>query len=134
MTKKVIVSICSAVVFATAAIGAALAFTTAKGPYYGKVVEEGTNAPMSNVCVTDGRNVVKTDENGEFKLKGYRKTRFITVTTPSGYVAESYYIPVDKEKESYDFVLKKNEKWARRTTRSCRLQTVKSAKTVNCLG
>ena len=64
---------------------------------------------LANVSVSDGRNVVKTDENGKYYLKGYRKTRFITVTVPAGYTTESYYISADKNKaDGYDFNLEKS--------------------------
>lgn len=65
--------------------------------------------PVEGVSVTDGRNVVKTDENGEFTLQGWRKTRFITVTVPAGYWTEDYYIPADKQTESYDFTLESSD-------------------------
>ena len=75
--------------------------------YEGVVTAEGE--PLENVSVSDGRHVVKTDENGKFKLKGYRKTRFITVTTPAGYTTENYYISADKHKKTgYDFDLRKS--------------------------
>ncbi len=66
--------------------------------------------PIANVSVSDGRNVVKTDENGKFFLKGYRKTRFITVTAPAGYWTENYYLSADRNKaEGYDFDLQKSD-------------------------
>jgi len=80
-----------------------------KGPYAGRVTESETGNPISDVSVTDGRNVVKTDENGEFKLKGWRKSHFVTVTTPSGYETDNYYIAVDKKLDSYDFTFKKSD-------------------------
>lgn len=76
--------------------------------YSGTVTADGR--PIANVSVSDGRNVVKTDENGKFFLKGYRKTRFVTVTAPAGYRTEKYYIAADKEKaEGYDFDLQKSD-------------------------
>jgi len=61
--------------------------------------------PLEGVAVTDGLNVVKTDKNGRFTLPGYDKTRFISVTTPAGYITENYYIRVDESKDKYDFIL-----------------------------
>lgn len=87
--------------------GGIFAFSASKD-YTGVVTDTG-NAPMSGVSVSDGRNVVKTDENGAFTLDGYRKTRFITMTVPAGYQTETYYIPVAKEISSYDFQLTKSE-------------------------
>lgn len=101
------------VIAAAALIAVAAGITTGvilqKGPYSGTVTDIETGAPLSGVCVTDGRNVVKTDDNGKFTLKGYRKTRFITVTTPSGYTTEDYYIPAEKASEGYDFKLEPSE-------------------------
>ena len=37
----------------------------------------------------------------------------MTITVPSGYITENYYIPVDKSVESYDFTLEKSELTAR---------------------
>ncbi len=66
------------------------------------------DTPLSQVAVTDGRNVVKTDKNGIFSLPGYAKTRFITITTPAGYRVDSHYIPIHTSKKTYDFRLTEN--------------------------
>lgn len=75
-----------------------------KGPYSGTVVQQ-DGAAVAGVCVSDGRNVVKTDENGQFELPGYRKSRFIMLTVPAGYQTQAFYIAVDKNTKSYDFTL-----------------------------
>lgn len=109
MAKKWIIAIGAAVtVLLAAGITLAIVFWPS-GPYEGTVLEAETNQPIRNVSVSDGRNVVKTDEQGKFTLKGYRKSRFIMVTVPSGYRSEAYYIPISKDKESYDFTLNKCE-------------------------
>lgn len=105
MSKK---SICilAAVIVLLLAAGVTLYLTLSSGgPYVGTVTNAENGAPMANVSVSDGRNVVKTDENGAFSLKGYRKTRFITVTAPAGFTTEQYYIRTDKATKSYDFAL-----------------------------
>lgn len=109
--KLAAVIIGAAVVIAAAAAGLFFFFRTG-GPYSGKVTESAGGNPVSGVMVTDGRNVVKTDENGCFTLKGYRKTRFIAITTPSGYTCENFYIPASKDTEEYDFVLTRDERTA----------------------
>lgn len=98
-------------VTAVAAVSAAVfAFTALnKGPFSGTVTESETGNPIADVSVTDGRNVVKTDENGKFELKGWIKSHFVTVTVPSGYVTDKYYIPIDKNTENYDFTFEKSE-------------------------
>lgn len=78
------------------------------GPYSG-TVHNSDGEPIANVSVTDGRNVVKTDKDGNFTLKGWNKTHFITVTVPAGYQTDDYYIPVERKKKSYDFVLEKSD-------------------------
>lgn len=79
-------------------------------PCEGYVLEEGTNAPLANVSVTDGRNVVKTDSLGKFKLKGWHKAKFVVVTNPTGYWTENYYISINKDIKSYEFKLTKQQK------------------------
>lgn len=104
MSKKMICILAAAVVILVAA-GVTLGRVLGSGGPYVGTVTDASGVPMRNVSVSDGRNVVKTDENGVFSLKGYRKTRFITVTAPAGYTTEQYYIRVDKKTESYDFSL-----------------------------
>lgn len=112
MSKKLIAAIVAAVIIIIAAAVGLFLFFRSGGPYSGKVTEADTGNPVSGVMVTDGRNVVKTDENGQFTLKGYRKTRFITITTPSGYTCENFYISASKDTEEYNFVLKKDGRTA----------------------
>ncbi len=105
MSKKKVLAICIGAVVLIA-VGVILYFVlSGGGPYKGTVTATADGAPMANVSVSDGRNVVKTDENGQFTLKGWRKARFITVTAPAGYTTESYYIPVSHDTERYDFTL-----------------------------
>lgn len=109
MAKKWIIAIgAAATALLAAGITLAIVFWPS-GPYEGTVLEAGTNTPIGDVSVSDGRNVVKTDAQGKFTLKGYRKSRFIMVTVPSGYSSEQYYIPIAKEKKTYDFTLNKSE-------------------------
>ena len=83
MSKKaIIILVCALVV--VIGVGVLLYFLLSTGgPYLGTVTVAGTGEGLADVSVSDGRNVVKTDENGNFELPGYRKTRFITVTAPS---------------------------------------------------
>lgn len=106
--KIIIMVICAFVILAAAVCAVAYAVLE-NGPFSGTVTESSTGAPISNVCVTDGRNVVKTDENGRFELKGWRKSHFVTITVPAGYETDDFYIPVDKSVKSYDFSLNKSE-------------------------
>ena len=105
-TLKIVLSVFICICIVVAVV---LIFTMISKGYTGTVTESGTGAPIANVCVTDGRNVVKTNENGEFKLSGWRKSHFVTVTVPSGYQTDNFYIPVEKSRESYDFTLEKSD-------------------------
>lgn len=113
MKKKKAVKTFAALLSATAVIAAAatvIFFAVSNpGPFSGTVTDRTTGNPIANVCVTDGSNVVRTDENGKFRLKGWRKSRFVTVTVPSGYQTDAFYLPVDKATESYDFILNRSQ-------------------------
>lgn len=106
---KIIIGVVCTVI-AVAAVSTLIVLTAQnKGPFSGTVTDSATGNPIANVSVSDGRNVVKTDKDGKFRLDGWRKSHFVTVTVPSGYETENYYIPVEKSKESYDFVLDKSK-------------------------
>lgn len=108
--KKIVIGVVSAAAALLIAAGVILVVMFApKGPFTGTVTDFETGEPLKGVSVTDGRNVVKTDDNGTFTLKGYNKSRFVTVTTPAGYTTDDYYIPVGSKKDSYDFRLEKYE-------------------------
>lgn len=111
LTKKnkiIIASITAAVLVAIIlSVSLSLFFVfSSKGPFHGSVVDNEGNA-IENVMVTDGRNVVKTDKDGKFTLDGYHDSTFVTVTLPSGYNADDFYIPVMKNRKTYNFVLNK---------------------------
>lgn len=109
MSKKTII-IMAVLLVIIIAVGAVAGYfiLTNDGPYSGEVTCAQSGEPMAGVSVSDGRNVVKTDEDGKFTLRGWRKARFITVTAPAGYWTEKYYIPIEKETVSYDFTLEKS--------------------------
>lgn len=111
MAKKIII-LCTVLLIVLMEAIFALVDAVTPGPFTGTVRDAATNEPIANVSVSDGRNVVKTDENGAYTLPGYLKSRFVTVTTPAGYWTEDFYIPVTKEQETYDFLLDKSEKTA----------------------
>ena len=85
-------------------------YFTAKNDRYSGYVTDGSGAPMAGVSVTNGKDVVKTDEDGHYVMDGWLKDRFVTVTIPTGYWTEDYYIEVTDAKEGYDFVLEKSDK------------------------
>ena len=68
---------------------------------------------LSGVKVSDGKDVVVTGETGEFELPGFKKTRFIYITVPTGHEAlGNFYIKVNPDKNSYDFGLKRFDRTA----------------------
>ena len=60
---------------------------------------------LSGVSVSDGLNVVQTDKQGHFNLPGHVDERFIFITLPSGYRADTYYHRIVSEQSNYDFGL-----------------------------
>ena len=76
----------------------------------GTVYDGSTGSPMASVAVSNGREVVLTDEAGRYALSGWDKAGFITVTAPAGYWAWDYYIPISHRETGYDFALDKLER------------------------
>ena len=66
---------------------------------------KGGGRPLAGVAVTNGRDVAKTDAEGRFALPSWERARFLSVTTPSGWRAERFYLPVAGADAKYDFVL-----------------------------
>ena len=109
MSKKLITILISVfAVLIVAGVSVYFAFFAASS-LNGYVYDEATKQPIENVSVTDGRNVVKTDKDGAYKLDGFRKYKFVTITVPSGYTAKQYYQPLEKGKKSYDFYLNEDK-------------------------
>ncbi len=90
-----------------AGIAAGIYFAVKHNRYSGYVYESGTGRPIEGVAVTNGRDVVLTDENGHYRIDGWLKDRFVTVTIPSGYWTDDFYIDAGKAREGYDFYLDK---------------------------
>lgn len=77
--------------------------------YSGTVYDNSTGNPLASVAVSNGRDVVLTDEKGNYTLTGWHKADFVTVTTPSGYRMSNYYIPISDRETGYDFYLDRLE-------------------------
>lgn len=91
------------------------ASTTAMGQYTGRIfidanengVYDKGEKGMKAISVSDGLNVVQTDQDGKYSLPGQPKEHFIFITTPSGYKTDNaYYRRIEKEKKVYDFGLR----------------------------
>ena len=72
--------------------------------YSGKVTNSKNGTPISNVPVSDGRNVTLTDENGYFELEGWERARVISVNILTESL-DDWYINVDKHEGDFDFSL-----------------------------
>ena len=109
--KKILAAILLTIGILILAAGVAAGiYFTAKNDRYSGYVTDGSGAPMAGVSVTNGNDVVKTDEDGHYVMDGWLKDRFVTVTIPTGYWTEDYYIEVTDAKEGYDFVLEKSDR------------------------
>ena len=103
----VLFAIIAVVVLVGIAVGIYFGVATIKTS--GRVTDSVTGAGLSGVSVSDGRHVVVTDSNGYYKLNGWHKSKFIIVTTPTGYWTEDYYIRLGKSGDDYNFKLDKQE-------------------------
>ena len=71
---------------------------------------------IAGVVVSDGLNTVQTDSKGRFRMDTDQDSRFVFISTPSGYRSEttagrlSYYLRLDAERKAYDFVVEKKAK------------------------
>ena len=68
----------------------------------------GNGKPLGRVLVSDGRRVTDTDSDGSFALAvGPESGPFVFVTTPSGYWADIFYVPLGTAAKSAraDFAL-----------------------------
>ena len=81
----------------------------------GKVTADG--APLAGVAVTDGLNIVRTDEAGRYSILTLADTRMVYITIPSGYEAPladgsipQFYKMLTPESNNYDFALTKSSR------------------------
>ena len=66
----------------------------------------GSQRGLPDVCVSNGREVVRTDSGGAYRLPQRSEDRFVFVTVPTGYASEGlFYRPVG-ETDVYDFELR----------------------------
>lgn len=70
--------------------------------YTGIVYNTLTNAPIADVTVTDGRNVVKTDSDGRYQLPGWERAHLISV----GLLTQNHndwYARIEEDRAEYNF-------------------------------
>lgn len=118
LNKKRIAAVLIIAIVAAAAlsgIGVGIYFAAQNEKFEGFVYVNGVDGektPLANVSVTNGRDVVKTDGNGRYVLDGWLKERFVTITIPSGYWTEKYYVDTKKKdvnNKEINFYLDKKE-------------------------
>jgi len=69
--------------------------TVGRGTIQGRVTGDGR--PLSGVLVSDGYRIARTNAAGEYELPiGPKSGRFVFVTTPRGYWADVFYVPIGK--------------------------------------
>ena len=69
----------------------------------------GGGEPLAGVLVSDGCRVARTNARGDYELTiGHDSGRFLFVTTPRGYWADVFYVPIDEAvaKGRADFALR----------------------------
>ena len=74
------------------------------------------NKGIGEVVVSDGKNCVQTDEEGNYSLDIDNESQFVFISTPSGYLTEIkentiplFYKSIDRSSDKgYDFHLKRN--------------------------
>lgn len=71
---------------------------------------------IAGVVVSDGLNTVQTDAKGRFRMDADQDSRFVFISTPSGYVSSTldgpalFYKEISDEIRKYDFIVEKNAK------------------------
>ena len=71
---------------------------------------------IAGVVVSDGLNTVRTDDKGRFQLEADEDSRFVFISTPSGYISSTlegknlFYKEIRKNVKEYDFTVEKNAK------------------------
>ncbi|HVI48944.1 MAG TPA: PQQ-binding-like beta-propeller repeat protein [Chitinophaga sp.] len=85
------------------------------------VCDTGENG-QAGVRVSDGLQVAVTDRNGDYRLPGHAKARFIFITTPAGYrFTKNFYIKTDTAVHVYNFGLQPVKRASSSTAKFVRL-------------
>ena len=94
----------------------ACAVTGAKAEIVKGSVKDTDGKGVAGVVVSDGLNTTVTDAKGKFKIDTDQDSRFVFISTPSGYVSATmsgetlFYKKLDPKAKKYDFVVEKNSK------------------------
>jgi hypothetical protein len=70
--------------------------------------QNGDLAGIENVCVSNGREIVRTGADGVYALPQQPEDRFVFVTVPSGYAAIGHFYIDLTTSDGFDFELEEN--------------------------
>ncbi len=98
-------------------LSAIVCFNAAANEIKGTVKDSEGN-PIAGVVVSDGLNTVLSDEKGRFTMDADKDSRFVFISTPSGYISSTlpgqdtedylFYKEIKGKLKSYDFIVRKN--------------------------
>lgn len=77
-------------------------------------VRDSEGKGVAGVVVSDGLNTVQTDAKGRFRMETDDDSRFVFISTPSGYISNTlgteglFYQEISKDVKKYEFVIEKN--------------------------
>ena len=60
---------------------------------------------IADVSVSDLFNVVKTNSDGFYQLTSLQRSKFISISLPSGFAAKNWWQKIESNKTSIDFPL-----------------------------
>lgn len=96
------------------AMAALLCIVSARAEQVKGTVKDTDGNALCGVVVTDGLNTTVTDSKGKFSIDTDNGSRFISISTPSGYISATlegetlYYKKIEEGVKSYDFLVEKN--------------------------
>lgn len=72
--------------------------------FSGKVINRKDNSPLSGIPVTDGRNVVFTDDDGQFLLPGWERAKIISLSLLTQR-HNDWYMPIEGHVGDFNFMV-----------------------------
>ena len=97
-------------------IAAAVSVFGAKADVIKGSVKDTEGKGIAGVVVSDGLNTTVTDAKGKFRMDADQDSRFVFISTPSGYISATlegntlFYKEINADTKKYDFIVEKNAK------------------------
>lgn len=97
-------------------IAAAVSVFGAKADVIKGSVKDTEGKGIAGVVVSDGLNTTVTDAKGKFRMDADQDSRFVFISTPSGYISATlegntlFYKEISTGTKKYDFIVEKNAK------------------------